>query len=135
MRREPAATIRTFLARQFLARAEGRDDGPGSLHVIRATWNGAVLAEADTTVVVEGNHYFPPETVDFDHLRLTQARSLCVWKGMARYYDAVVDGDVNRGAGWTYRHPSPLARRIRDYVAFWNGVVVEEMRDPRGATA
>jgi uncharacterized protein (DUF427 family) len=102
--------------------------------VIRATWNGALLAEADKTVIVEGNHYFPPETVDFTRLRLTQARSLCVWKGMARYYDAVVDGDVNRSAGWTYRHPSPLARRIRDHVAFWNGVLIEEVRDPQGAT-
>lgn len=94
-----------------------------------------MLAEADTTVIVEGNHYFPPETVDFTRLRLTQARSLCVWKGVARYYDAVVDGDVNHSAGWTYRHPSPLARRIRDHVAFWNGVLVEEVREPRGATA
>ena len=90
-----------------------------------------MLAEADRTVVVEGNHYFPPESVRLEHLRLTQARSLCIWKGVARYYDVTVDGRTNRAAAWTYRHPSPLARRIRDHVAFWNGVVVEDVAGAR----
>lgn len=95
--------------------------------MIRATWNGAVLAEADTTVVLEGNHYFAPKAVHFERLRPTRARSLCFWKGLARYYDAVVDGEVNRRAAWSYPHPSPLARRIRGHVAFWNGVRVDEV--------
>lgn len=98
--------------------------------MIRATWNGAVLAEADETVVLEGNHYFPPDTVRFDLLRPRQLRSLCFWKGVARYYDAVVDGEVNRGAAWTYAHPSPLARRIRGHLAFWNGVRIEAATRP-----
>lgn len=93
--------------------------------MLRATWHGAVLAEADRTMVVEGNHYFPPDTVNFELLRPRRTRSLCFWKGVARYYDAVVDGEVNRAAAWSYRHPSPLARKIRGHVAFWNGVRVE----------
>lgn len=93
--------------------------------MIRATWNGAVLAEAERTVVVEGNHYFPPETVDFDLLRPRAHRSLCFWKGIARYHDVIVDDRVNETAAWSYAHPSPFARKIRGHVAFWNGVCVE----------
>jgi len=104
--------------------------------MVRATWNGALLAEADRTVVVEGNHYFPPDTVNFELLHGRALRSLCVWKGVARYYDVVVDGEVNRAAAWSYAHPSPLARRIRGHVAFWNGVRIDQVETapatPRG---
>ncbi len=95
--------------------------------MIRATWSGAVLAESAKTVVIEGNHYFPPDSVDAELLRPRQLRSLCYWKGVARYSDVVVDGKVNRAAAWSYAHPSPLARRIRNHVAFWNGVLIEEL--------
>lgn len=93
--------------------------------MVRATWNGAVIAQAERTVVVEGNHYFPPDGVDFDLLRPRAARSLCLWKGVARYYDVAVDGEVNSMAAWSYAHPSPLAWRIRRHVAFWKGVSID----------
>jgi uncharacterized protein (DUF427 family) len=102
--------------------------------MVRATWNGVVVAEADATVVVEGNHYFPPDSVRFEFLHTTRARSLCFWKGVARYYDVVVNDGVSRGAAWSYAHPSPLARKIRGHIAFWNGVrveVIETSRAPR----
>jgi uncharacterized protein (DUF427 family) len=93
----------------------------------RASWNGTVLADSDDVVVVEGNVYFPPGAVPAEHLRATRGRSLCFWKGLASYYDVVVDGAVNRGAAWTYPHPSPLARRIKGRIAFWHGVRVEPL--------
>lgn len=91
----------------------------------RAVFNGTVLAEADQTVVVEGNHYFPSESLDRDHLRESPSRSVCPWKGLARYHDVVVDGVVHSNAGWYYPRPSPLARRIRGHVAFDHRVTVE----------
>jgi uncharacterized protein (DUF427 family) len=84
-----------------------------------------VLAESDETIVVEGNHYFPPDSVDHQYLRRSWMRSLCLWKGVASYYNVEVDGDINREAAWTYRHPLPWIRKIRDHVAFWNGVRIE----------
>lgn len=94
---------------------------------VRAVWNGAVLAEAEQTHVVEGNHYFPPESVNREYLSASRKKSVCPWKGLASYYTVTVDGQVNEGAAWYYPHPSPLARKIRDHVAFWNGVQVEEV--------
>lgn len=93
--------------------------------MIRAVWNGAVLAEAPRTVRVEGNHYFPPESLHREYFSESTTKSLCPWKGIARYYDVTVDGRVNANAGWYYPKPSPLARRIKDHVAFWNGVEIE----------
>ena len=91
----------------------------------RATWNGAVLAESADTVVVEGNHYFPLIDVRQEHLRQSESHTTCHWKGVASYYDVVVDGSVNRDAAWYYPDPSRAAERIKDYVAFWRGVKVE----------
>lgn len=93
--------------------------------MIRATWNGTVLAETPRTVRVEGNHYFPPGSVHREHLIESATQSVCPWKGLARYYTVAVNGEVNPDAAWYYPHPSPLARRIKDHVAFWNGVRVE----------
>jgi uncharacterized protein (DUF427 family) len=93
--------------------------------MIRATWNGVVLAETPRTKRVEGNHYFPPESVRREHLIDSPTKSLCPWKGLAHYYTVTVDGEVNPDAAWYYPHPSPLARRIKNHVAFWNGVNVE----------
>jgi uncharacterized protein (DUF427 family) len=90
-----------------------------------ATWNGAVLAESDDTVVVEGNHYFPPEAVNWDHFTANSSSSVCPWKGVASYYDVEVDGEVNRSAAWYYAEPSPAAAEIKDHIAFWRGVKVE----------
>lgn len=93
--------------------------------MLRAVWNGTVIAEAPRTVIVEGNHYFPPETLHREYLTETRSRSLCLWKGLARYYTVTVDGRTNRNAAWYYPHPSPLARRIKNHVAFWQGVRIE----------
>ena len=91
----------------------------------RAIWNGAVLAESDRCVVVEGNQYFPPDTVRRAHLRSSATHTTCPWKGIASYYDVVVDGQVNRDAAWYYPEPKEAAKQIKDHVAFWHGVTVE----------
>jgi uncharacterized protein (DUF427 family) len=93
--------------------------------MMRAVWNGAVIAEAPRTRVVEGNHYFPPESVHREYLSDSSTRTLCPWKGLASYYTVTVDGVANPDAAWYYPHPSPLARRIKNHVAFWHGVTVE----------
>lgn len=93
---------------------------------MKAVWNGVVVAESDETIVVEGNHYFPPESVDFDGLERSWMRSLCFWKGIAAYYTVEARGKANQDAAWTYRHPPPWIRKIRDHVAFWHGVEVTE---------
>lgn len=93
--------------------------------MMRAVWNGAVLAEAPQTVHLEGNHYFPATSLARQYFTESTGKSLCLWKGMARYYTITVDGRINRNAAWYYPHPSPLARRIKNHVAFWNGVQVE----------
>lgn len=93
--------------------------------MMRAVWNGVVLAEAPRTVRVEGNHYFPPESLRRDYFVDSPTKTVCPWKGLARYYTVMVDGDANPDAAWYYRNPSPLAHRIRNHVAFWNGVRVE----------
>jgi uncharacterized protein (DUF427 family) len=99
--------------------------------MMRATWNGAVLAESDDTTVVEGNHYFPPDAVDRTHLAPSDQHSVCPWKGEASYYDVVVDGKVNEAAAWYYPDPKPAAEGIRDHVAFWHGVQVESLDTTR----
>jgi uncharacterized protein (DUF427 family) len=91
----------------------------------RAEWNGQVLAESDETIVVEGNHYFPPETVDPTFLVHSDDHTVCGWKGTASYYDVVVDGRTNEGAAWYYPDPKPAASDIKNYIAFWRGVRVE----------
>jgi len=91
----------------------------------RATWNGTVIAESDRTVMVEGNHYFPPDSVDPAYLRPSDDHTVCPWKGTASYHDVVVDGQVNAGAAWYYPDPKPAAAEIKDHVAFWRGVTVE----------
>ena len=92
---------------------------------VRATWNGAVIAESDATVVVEGNHYFPPEAVASEHLRPSDRQTRCPWKGRASYYDVVVGEQVGAAAAWYYPDPSDAAARIKDHVAFSGGVRVE----------
>ena len=97
----------------------------------RATWNGLVLAETDRPVLLEGNVYFPPEDVRHEYLVKTRAWSVCPWKGLARYYTVAVGGQQNKNAAWYYPRPSPLARKIRNHVAFWNGVQVELATQPQ----
>ena len=89
---------------------------------MRAVWNGAVIAESDRTVLVEGNHYFPSESVRSEYLEPSSEHTVCPWKGTASYYDVVVDGDRNDTAAWYYPNPSQAAASIKDHVAFWHGV-------------
>lgn len=91
---------------------------------VRAVYKGNVVAESDRTVVVEGNHYFPPEAVDRSLLAPSDTHTTCPWKGEASYYDVVVDGEANRDAAWYYPDPKDAAAEIRDHVAFWRGVEV-----------
>lgn len=92
----------------------------------KAIWKGTVLAESDETVRVEGNHYFPPDSINWAYLRESETHTRCFWKGTASYYHVVIDGDVNRDAAWTYPEPSEAASQIKDYLGFWRGVRVEE---------
>ena len=92
----------------------------------KATWNNIVLAESEQTEIVEGNHYFPPESLSREHLRECAAQTVCPWKGTASYYDVVADGQVNEQAAWYYPEPKEAAANIKGYVAFWKGVLVEE---------
>lgn len=89
-----------------------------------ATWNGTVLAESDDTVVVEGNHYFPPGSVRAELFEDSATTTTCPWKGEASYRDVVVDGERNADAAWYYPTPKDAAAEIKDHVAFWNGVEV-----------
>ncbi len=108
----------------------GRSEGER----VRASWNGAALAETDRTVVVEGKHYFPPEDVDWRYLKSSSRHSTCRRKGVASYYTAVVDGRANEAAAWYYPDPLPAAEAIRDHVAFSGGVrVLAVEEDERAA--
>jgi uncharacterized protein (DUF427 family) len=91
---------------------------------MKASWNGTTIAESGDTVVVEGNHYFPLESVDQTLLQPSTTHTTCPWKGMASYYDLVVDGATNKDAAWYYPEPKEAAREIRGRVAFWKGVEV-----------
>lgn len=91
---------------------------------MKATWTDAVLAESDDTVVVEGNHYFPPDAIRQEHFRPSSTHSHCPWKGDASYYDVVVDGEVNKDAAWYYPEPKEAAAAIKGRIAFWHGVEV-----------
>ena len=95
---------------------------------MRALWNGAVLAqaEAEDVRIVEGNVYFPAESVDHTYLRASKTTTVCGWKGIASYYDVAVEGVTNRDAAWYYPSPKPAADEIAGYVAFWKGVEVAE---------
>ena len=92
----------------------------------RATWNGVVLAESDATVVVEGNHYFPPASLRRETFAASTHHTTCPWKGEASYYSLDADGKRNENAAWFYPDPKPAAREIKDHVAFWKGVTVSD---------
>jgi len=91
---------------------------------VKAMWNGVVLAESKDTVVVEGNHYFPPEAVKKEFFRDSRTNTTCPWKGIASYYTVVVNGSENKDAAWFYAAPKDAAKSIRDHVAFWKGIEV-----------
>jgi uncharacterized protein (DUF427 family) len=91
----------------------------------RVLFNGTVLVESDHTVVVEGNHYFPPEAISWDHFQKSSTKTVCPWKGLASYHDVVTDGTVHRDVGWYYPRPTPSARRIRGHIGFDRRVRIE----------
>lgn len=90
----------------------------------QAIWRGVVIAESQDTVIIEGNHYFPPDSIKQSHFVESSDSTICPWKGKASYYDIVVDGEVNPAAAWYYSSPKPAARQIADHIAFWRGVQV-----------
>lgn len=92
---------------------------------MKAIWNNEIIAESDDTVVVEGNHYFPPNTIKKEFFKESETHTVCPWKGTASYYTVEVNGKENKDAAWYYPETSELAKNIRGYVAFWNGVKVE----------
>jgi len=91
---------------------------------MRAIWKNKVIAESSDTVVVEGNHYFPADAIVKEHFRPSEKHTTCFWKGIASYYDVVVDGEVNADAAWFYPTTSEQAASIKGRVAFWRGVQV-----------
>lgn len=121
------STPRTDTPLAGRARSARLDGGEGPV-TLRATWNGTIVADSDDTVVVEGNHYFPADAVRRENLEPSDKRSTCPWKGVASYYDVVVDGERNPAAAWYYPEPKEAAAEIAGRVAFWRGVRVEEVR-------
>ena len=93
---------------------------------MKAIWQNTVIAESDDTVVIEGNHYFPAETLKKEFLLSSNHHTMCSWKGQASYYDLFVDGNVNPNAAWFYPDPKEAAAEIKGRIAFWKGVQVVE---------
>ena len=91
----------------------------------KATWNGVVLAESENTEIVEGNHYFPSDSINQEYFNKSDTHTTCPWKGVASYYTIQVNGEENKDAAWYYPSPKSAAENITDYVAFWRGVSVE----------
>lgn len=89
---------------------------------MKATWNDITIAESDDTINVEGNLYFPPDSVNRKFLKSSETHTVCHWKGTASYFDIIVDGNVNKDAAWYYPSPSSLADGIKGYISFWKGV-------------
>ena len=93
---------------------------------MKAIWNGKVIAESDNTITIEGNQYFPPESVNNEYLFESKTVTSCFWKGIASYYNIVVDGSTNEDSAWYYPEPTDAAKQIKNYIAFWKGVEVTE---------
>ncbi len=91
----------------------------------RAIWNGVIVAESDQGKIVEGNYYFPPDSINRQYFKENTTHTTCPWKGVASYYDIEVNGQVNPGAAWYYPDPKEAAQHIKGYIAFWKGVTVE----------
>jgi len=89
-----------------------------------AQWNGTIIAQSDRTIEIEGNHYFPPDSVDSQFLQPSDTHSSCPWKGLASYYNIEVNGKINKDAAWYYPEPKAAASEIKGYIAFWKGVTV-----------
>ena len=93
---------------------------------MKAVWKNVVIAASNDTLIVEGNHYFPPASVHRQYLRPSNTHTTCPWKGLASYYHIDVDGEINEDAAWYYPDPKDAAKKIKNYIAFWKGVEVKE---------
>jgi uncharacterized protein (DUF427 family) len=93
---------------------------------MKAMWRNVILAESNDTVVVEGNHYFPPDSINRQHFKQSETHTTCPWKGLASYYHIDVDGEINKDAAWYYPDPNDAAKNIKNYIAFWKGVEVKK---------
>ncbi|MGI0118074.1 DUF427 domain-containing protein [Zooshikella sp. RANM57] len=91
---------------------------------MKAVWNGATLAESNETIIVEGNHYFPPSSVNNGFFTASHTQMDCPWKGVAHYFHIKVEDKLNEDAAWSYPDPKPAAKKIKHYIAFWHGVVI-----------
>jgi uncharacterized protein (DUF427 family) len=93
---------------------------------MKAVWNKEIIAESDETIIVEGNHYFPPKSIKKEYFIENNEQTTCPWKGLAHYYDIDIDGKKNTSAAWYYPKPKQAAENIKNYVAFWKGVEILE---------
>jgi uncharacterized protein (DUF427 family) len=93
---------------------------------MKAKWNGHLLAESDSTIVIEGNHYFPVDSINKDYFQESDTNTICPWKGTASYFDVKVNGDTNTDAAWYYPKASQLAKGIEGRIAFWKGVEISK---------
>lgn len=93
---------------------------------MKAIWKDTIIAESEQTIVVEGNHYFPPDAIKAEYLQPSNTHTMCPWKGVASYYSVVVNGETNKDAAWYYPDAKDAAKNIENHVAFWKGVTVTE---------
>lgn len=91
---------------------------------MKAIWNGTILAESENTIIVEGNHYFPADSINKENFKPSETHTVCGWKGTASYYDVVAGSEINKDAAWFYPSAKPEAKEIENYVAFWKGVEI-----------
>lgn len=96
---------------------------------MKAVWKNTVIAESHDTIIVEGNHYFPPESIIKKRLRKSDTHTFCSWKGVASYYDVIIGDAVNLNAAWYYPDPTQAAANIKNYIAFWHGIKVIDGED------
>ena len=91
---------------------------------MKAIWKDKIIAESNDTILIEGNHYFPPAALKNDYFNSSETQTTCSWKGQANYFNIEVEGEINKDAAWYYPDPKPAARAIKGYIAFWRGVKV-----------
>ena len=115
MKRLPSSVVVRYLTQTLHANRQ-----------MKAIWNDTVIAESNNTIVVEGNHYFPPEAINKSFFQSSSKQSTCPWKGQASYYSLIVNDKENADAAWFYPAPSDAAAQIKDHVAFWKGVKITE---------
>lgn len=94
--------------------------------MVKAVWKDEIIAETDKFEIIEGNYYFPPDSVNKKFLKESDTHTTCHWKGLASYFDTNIDGEINKDAAWYYPDPKPAAKKIKNYIAFWKGVEIKK---------